>query len=147
MDWAVLRDWFMSLGQRYNVNPLIFGAIYIGAIPLFTISIAWLVRNYPGWLNDENPDICQNAAIALVISGGSQQVVPLIKALDSEKLIIRRNAAFALGLLNDKRAVSPLIERLQDSDIRVRINAVEALGQLKDSRASCHSPAPGPIRQ
>ena len=46
MEWAAIRDWFMGLGQQYNVNPLIFGAIYIGAIPLFTISIAWLVRNY-----------------------------------------------------------------------------------------------------
>jgi len=46
MGWAAIRDWFMGLGQQYNVNPLIFGAIYIGAIPLFTISIAWLVRNY-----------------------------------------------------------------------------------------------------
>lgn len=38
--------WFMSLGEEYGVNPIIFGAIYVGAIPFFTISIAWLVRNY-----------------------------------------------------------------------------------------------------
>lgn len=38
--------WFMSLGEDYGVNPIIFGAIYIGAIPFFTISIGWLVRNY-----------------------------------------------------------------------------------------------------
>lgn len=36
----------MSLGEEYGVNPIIFGAIYVGAIPFFTISIAWLVRNY-----------------------------------------------------------------------------------------------------
>ncbi len=46
MGWAAIRDWFMGLGQQYHVNPLIFGAIYIGAIPFFTVSIAWLVRNY-----------------------------------------------------------------------------------------------------
>ncbi len=46
MGWAAIRDWFMGLGQQYHVNPLIFGAIYVGAIPFFTISIAWLVRNY-----------------------------------------------------------------------------------------------------
>lgn len=39
-------SWFMSLGDQYGVNPLIFGLIYIGAIPFFTLSIAWLVRNY-----------------------------------------------------------------------------------------------------
>ncbi len=37
--------WFLSLGAEYGVNPYIFGAIYIGAIPFFLLSIAWLVRN------------------------------------------------------------------------------------------------------
>lgn len=36
----------MSLGDQYGVNPILFGAIYVGAIPFFTLSIAWLVRNY-----------------------------------------------------------------------------------------------------
>lgn len=39
-------EWFLSLGDKYGVNPLIFGSIYVGAIPFFTASIAWLVRNY-----------------------------------------------------------------------------------------------------
>lgn len=39
-------QWFMSLGDQYGVNPIIFGAIYVGAIPFFTISVAWIVRNY-----------------------------------------------------------------------------------------------------
>ncbi len=46
MDWSAIKDWFLSFGQQYNVNPIIFGAIYIGAIPFFSASIAWLVRNY-----------------------------------------------------------------------------------------------------
>ena len=37
--------WFLGLGRRYGVNPLIFGAIYVGAIPFFTLSIARLVVN------------------------------------------------------------------------------------------------------
>ncbi len=41
----VLRDWFLSLSTEYGVNPWIFGGIYVGAIPLFTLSVAWLVRN------------------------------------------------------------------------------------------------------
>lgn len=40
------KEWFFNLGESYGVNPLIFGAIYVGAIPFFTLSIAWLVRNY-----------------------------------------------------------------------------------------------------
>lgn len=38
--------WFMNLSDNYGVNPFIFGAIYIGAIPFFTLSIAWIIRNY-----------------------------------------------------------------------------------------------------
>lgn len=40
-----LTDWFLGLGAQYGVNPLVFGAIYVGAIPFFSLSVAWLVRN------------------------------------------------------------------------------------------------------
>ncbi len=46
MNWESIQNWFLSLGESYGVNPLIFGAIYVGAIPFFSASIAWLVRNY-----------------------------------------------------------------------------------------------------
>lgn len=46
MNWDTLVTWFLSLGKKYNVNPLVFGGIYVGAIPFFTASVAWLVRNY-----------------------------------------------------------------------------------------------------
>ncbi len=32
---AAGQAWIMGLGAQYGVNPLIFGAIYIGAIPFF----------------------------------------------------------------------------------------------------------------
>ena len=44
--WDAIRDWFLSLGSEYGVNPLIFGAIYVGAIPFFSLSVAWLIKNY-----------------------------------------------------------------------------------------------------
>jgi hypothetical protein len=43
--WQLARDWFLSLGTEYGVNPLIFGAIYVGAIPFFTLSLGWTIRN------------------------------------------------------------------------------------------------------
>ena len=46
MNWQSLQNWFLNLGTQYGVNPFIFGAIYVGAIPFFSLSIAWLVRNY-----------------------------------------------------------------------------------------------------
>ncbi len=44
--WESFTNWFLSLGESYGVNPFIFGGIYIGAIPFFSLSIAWLIRNY-----------------------------------------------------------------------------------------------------
>ena len=38
------RDWFLSLGTEYGVNPWIFGAIYVGAIPFFLASVGWVVK-------------------------------------------------------------------------------------------------------
>jgi len=46
MTWHSLVDWFLSLGKNYNVNPLVFGGIYVGTIPFFMASVAWIVRNY-----------------------------------------------------------------------------------------------------
>ena len=43
--FEALNDWFLGLGAEYGVNPYVFGGIYVGAIPLFTASVAWLVRN------------------------------------------------------------------------------------------------------
>ncbi len=43
---ASLKEWFLGLGSKYGVNPIIFGAIYVGAIPIFTLSVAWIIRNY-----------------------------------------------------------------------------------------------------
>lgn len=40
-----LRDWFLGLGAAYGVDPVVFGAIYVGAIPFFFLSLAWLGRN------------------------------------------------------------------------------------------------------
>ena len=37
--------WFMGLGEQYGVDPIVFGAIYVGAIPFFMLSVTWLVRN------------------------------------------------------------------------------------------------------
>ena len=43
--WETFVEWFMSLGAEYGVNPILFGSIYVGAIPFFTLSVARLIRN------------------------------------------------------------------------------------------------------
>lgn len=39
-----INDWILGLGADYGVNPYVFAAIYVGAIPFFLASIAWLVK-------------------------------------------------------------------------------------------------------
>lgn len=43
--FETFKQWFFSLGPKYGVNPIIFATIYVGAIPFFSLSIAWLIRN------------------------------------------------------------------------------------------------------
>ncbi|MBS1668387.1 MAG: hypothetical protein JST58_13505 [Bacteroidetes bacterium] len=43
--WDIFKEWFLSLGGKYHVNPYIFGAIYIGAIPFFFICLRWTIKN------------------------------------------------------------------------------------------------------
>jgi hypothetical protein len=45
MKWQMIIEWFYGLGAAYGVDPLIFGAIYVGAIPFFTLSVAWAVKS------------------------------------------------------------------------------------------------------
>ena len=43
--WETFKEWFVSLGEKYNVNPYIFGGIYLGAIPFFFISLYRTINN------------------------------------------------------------------------------------------------------
>ncbi len=43
--WETFKEWFLSLGGKYNVNPYIFGGIYIGAIPFFFLCLSWTIKN------------------------------------------------------------------------------------------------------
>jgi hypothetical protein len=69
-----MYQWFLSLGAEYGVNPFIFGAIYVGAIPFFTISVAWIVRNYKQKKPITLPVLCASgcfvsAYVYLMIAG------------------------------------------------------------------------------
>ncbi len=45
MDWlADAQAWLMGLGAQYGVNPVIFGAIYVGAIPFFILFTGLAVK-------------------------------------------------------------------------------------------------------
>jgi len=46
-DWLKnwFENWFANLGSKHNVNPAIFGGIYVGAIPFFTLCVGWIISN------------------------------------------------------------------------------------------------------
>lgn len=43
--WEIFKQWFFSLGEKYNVNPYIFGSIYVGAIPFFFFFLYRMIKN------------------------------------------------------------------------------------------------------
>ena len=55
---TLLHDWFLGLGSQYGVDPIIFGAIYVGAIPFFLLAIAWLVRRLRAGRSIVVPVLC-----------------------------------------------------------------------------------------
>lgn len=55
---ASIHDWFFGLGARYGVDPVVFGAIYVGAIPFFLLSIGWLVRRLRAGKSIVMPVLC-----------------------------------------------------------------------------------------
>jgi hypothetical protein len=72
--WETLQHWFFSLGPKYGVNPIIFGSIYVGAIPLFMLSIGWLIRNLRQKKSVVFPVLCASccfvsAYVYLIVAG------------------------------------------------------------------------------
>ncbi len=45
MELEAIHEWLMALSAGYSVNPYIFAGIYVGAIPFFMGSVAWVIHN------------------------------------------------------------------------------------------------------
>ncbi len=80
-DWArngylfdEAKGWFLNLGREHGVNPIVFGSIYVGAIPFFSLSIGWLIRNLRRRRSPVVPALCASfcfvsAYLYLLIAG------------------------------------------------------------------------------
>lgn len=44
--WEAIKNYYITLGENYKVNPLIFLGIHVAATPLFIASVAWLIHWY-----------------------------------------------------------------------------------------------------
>jgi CHASE2 domain-containing sensor protein len=74
MSLTAFNQWFLGLGAQYGVNPYIFGTLYVGAIPFFLVSVAWLIRRRSRGLSITIPALCSgtffvSAYIYLAIAG------------------------------------------------------------------------------
>lgn len=38
--------WIQSLSENHNVNPVVFGSLYIGSYPPYIASIAWFIQSF-----------------------------------------------------------------------------------------------------
>ncbi|HXC93827.1 MAG TPA: HEAT repeat domain-containing protein [Geobacteraceae bacterium] len=96
-------------------------------------SLPCLVR----FLQDENEEVRNFAAVMLGDIGNRRAVEPLIKALSDKDLNVSHSAAEALGKIGDRSALFPLIELLK-GDFWVQFSAISALGAMRDYRAVPH---------
>jgi CHASE2 domain-containing sensor protein len=114
MSLSAFNQWFMSLGAQYGVNPYIFGTLYVGAIPFFLASIAWLIRRRAKGLSITVPALCAgtffiSAYVYLAIAGRNIPAwvwlfIAALLAYGAWSAIrdIRRKTATAASELQDK---------------------------------------------
>jgi len=51
-------EWFLSLGKECGSNLIAFESIYLGAMPFFKRSVAWLIRNLRRRQSPVVPALC-----------------------------------------------------------------------------------------
>jgi len=44
--WESIKSYYLTLGERYEVDPVLFVGIHIVATPLFAAAVWWIVYNY-----------------------------------------------------------------------------------------------------
>jgi len=61
LSWESAYAWVLGLGEKHQVDPIIFGVIYVTAITISWISVIWLIRN----VRTKRTVYCPVGAIAL----------------------------------------------------------------------------------
>lgn len=88
-------------------------------------------------LEDPEPSVRQEAALALGFFKGKKGVLSLISMLTSEEdPAVKIAVVEALGQLKNRKATAQLAETLWDPAVEVRLAASKALGQMGDPGAT-----------
>jgi hypothetical protein len=43
--WEAIKNYYITLGEKYSVNPIIFFGIHVAATPPFLASVGWIIKN------------------------------------------------------------------------------------------------------
>lgn len=43
--WDAVKQYYIILGEKYSVDPLLFVGIHVVATPLFAAAVAWIIYN------------------------------------------------------------------------------------------------------
>jgi HEAT repeat protein len=99
--------------------------------PVLPIPTRTVVTALVESLADSDPDVRQNAAVAVAYAG-VEAVEPLTAALRHRSAEARAAAAYALGQIGGPAApaTEPLVNALKDADKEVRRQAAQALGRI-----------------
>ncbi|MGQ9632427.1 MAG: MFS transporter [bacterium] len=83
-------------------------------------------------LDDPDPRVRREAALALGEMKDRSAVDALIEKLDSPEADIETEAALALGKLRDPRSVEHLLKKLEGKDAELKLRSIDALGEIGD---------------
>lgn len=42
--WILIKNYYLTLGRNYQVNPALFLSIHVVATPLFLLVIGWIMK-------------------------------------------------------------------------------------------------------
>ena len=87
-------------------------------------------------LDDAEPEIRREAALALGRIGGPEAVKALVALLNTPESDAQPEAARALGMAGDQEAIKPLVGKLTDPNEIIREHAAGALGELRSREAA-----------
>jgi HEAT repeat protein len=106
-----------------------------GSVPPYTAVDPTVLQGLAEMLRDGEPDIREQAALAIGILNGRAVVKELTAALQDPDADVRGAAATALGKVASTEEGEPLIALLSDESAGVRNRALRAIGVLKVKQA------------